>query len=156
MTLAVRPISYSDADFASIIAEAPDQGGAFLLRMRDEWIGGTLRFERPGEFLLGAFRDGRLVGVGGVSLDPYHPAPRLGRVRHVYVLKECRGQGIGRALMLAILERARGRFETLRLKTSSAGAAKLYESLGFSRSEQDGETHRLAKGIFTSDFLEGG
>ena len=146
MTLDIRPIVYCDEAFAPILAEAEGAGGAFMLRVRDEWVSGEQRFDGPGEFLLGAFLGGRLVGVGGVSRDPYDPQPGLGRVRHVYVLQALRGQGIGRALMEAIVERARADFTLLRLRTRTRRASNLYESLGFVRSVIDGETHRLPLG----------
>jgi GNAT superfamily N-acetyltransferase len=114
-----------------------------MLRARDEWVSGVQRFDGPGEFLLGAFSGDRLVAVGGVSRDPYRPELGLGRVRHVYVLQELRRHGVGRTLMEAIMDKARADFDVLRLRTRSAGAAALYESLGFERRAGDDETHRL-------------
>jgi GNAT superfamily N-acetyltransferase len=143
VTLDIQPIVYSDAAFAPILAEAERAGGAFMVRVREEWVGGVQRFDRPGEFLLGAFLERKLVGVGGLSRDPYAPQPGLGRVRHIYVLERLRGQGIGRALMEAIIDRARADFTLLRLRTRSDAASSLYESLGFVRSDAEGETHRL-------------
>lgn len=144
MTLRVKPIGYCDAAFAPILADAERAGGPFMLRVRDEWLSGVQRFDGPGEFLLGAFMGDRLVALGGVSRDPYHPEPGLGRVRHIYVLEDLRRQGIGRALMEAIVARARDHFDILRLRTRSAGAAALYESIGFVAHRADDETHRIA------------
>jgi hypothetical protein len=45
--------------------------------------------------------------------------------------------------MEEILERARGHFTLLRLRTRSAAAAALYGNLGFVRVDGDDETHRL-------------
>lgn len=139
----IRPIVYREEVFAPILAEAEEAGGAFMLRVRDEWVSGVQRFDGPGEFLLGAFLHGELVGVGGVSRDPYEPDPALGRVRHVYVLERLRRQGIGRALMKALVARARPHWPVLRLRTRTSSAAALYESLGFAPSAQENETHRL-------------
>ena len=143
MTLRIEEIRYSEAAFAPLLAEAEGAGGAFMLRVRDEWVSCVQRFDGPGEFLLGAFSGDRLVAVGGVSRDPYRPQPGLGRVRHVYVLQELRRHGVGRMLMEAIIGKARTDFAVLRLRTRSAGAAALYESLGFERYAGDDETHRL-------------
>ena len=143
MTLRIEAIQYSEAAFASILAEAERADGAFMLRVRDEWVSGAQRFDRPGEFLLGVFDGERLVAVGGVSNDPYSAEPGLGRVRHVYVLEALRRQGIARMLMNEIIARARGHFTLLRLRTRSSGAAALYENLGFVRVDRDDETHRL-------------
>jgi GNAT superfamily N-acetyltransferase len=143
VTIEIRRIAFTPEAFAPLMHEAEAGNVGFLLRLREEWQSGALRFERPGEFLLGAFADGRLIGVGGVSHDPYQPAEGLGRVRHLYVLEASRRQGIARALMTRILERSADSFNMLRLRTRSAEAAFLYESLGFRRSDRDGETHRL-------------
>jgi len=139
--LDVRPITFSEADFEPILAEAEQAGGAFMLRVRDEWLSGVQRFDGPGEFLLGAFHGGGLVGVGGVSADPYDAQQGLGRVRHIYVLKRLRGTGIGRDLMDAIMLRSRPHWRVLRLRTKEAGP--FYEKPGFVANLAENETHRL-------------
>jgi GNAT superfamily N-acetyltransferase len=139
----IAPTVYSEAAFAPILAEAERAGGGFMLRVREEWLSGVQRFDRPGEFLLGCHVGDMLAGVGGVSHDPYDPLPGLGRVRHIYVLERLRRQGIGRALMEAIVARAANSFDVLRLRTRSPEAAALYESLGFLPSSGEHETHRL-------------
>ena len=143
MSLVVRDVVYDEASFAPLVEEGVRRDGGFLARLRDEWLSGATRFDRPREFLLGAFEGDRLVGVGGVSLDPYHPAPHLGRVRHLYVVEAQRRRGIGRALMEAVLERAGRDFAVLRLRTERPEAVRLYESFGFVRTDAPGETHRL-------------
>ena len=143
MSLDIRPVRYSEPLFRPLLAEAEEGEALFLFRLRDEWRSGLLRFEGQGEILLGAFAGGDLVGVAGISDDPYEPAPGLGRVRHVYVLKRWRRRGIGRALMERLIAHARGRFTALRLTTRRAEAASLYESLGFIRNEGPKETYRL-------------
>lgn len=143
MTAELRRTGYDEALFAPLLAEAEAEDGAFLLRLRDDWRSGALRFEASDELLLGAFRGGRLVGVGGISRDPYAPAPGLGRVRHVYILKACREQGIARMLMERLLAHALGRFARLRLSTRSPEAARLYESLGFVPAPGEKQTHVL-------------
>ena len=138
----IRPVAWSAALFAPMLAEVDANGeGTFLFRLRDEWLSGALRFERDGEVLLGAFEGDALIGVGGLSLDPLAPAPDLARLRHLYVMKAHRGQGIGRRLVGRLLELARPRFAIVRLRTRAAG--RLYESFGFVPSAREGETHRL-------------
>jgi GNAT superfamily N-acetyltransferase len=143
MRLRIEPVEFADELFSEMLAEAAAPGGRFLLRMRDEWLGGTVRFEIDGEILLGAFVEDKLVGVGAISRDPYAPAPGLGRVRHVYVLEGFRRRGVGRALLNRLLAHGRDHFSVLRLSTRTPEAAQLYESLGFRRSEGFKETHRL-------------
>lgn len=144
MTVEIREAAYADDLFAPLIAEGQATNGTFLLRLRDDWISGVRRFEEEGEILLGAFAGDQLVGVAGISHDPYAPASGLGRVRHVYVLAAWRGRGIGRMLMERLIAHARGRFTMLPLSARDRLAAiPLYESLGFVPREAEKETHRL-------------
>jgi GNAT superfamily N-acetyltransferase len=126
-----------------MLAEADEGQGAFLPRLRDEWLSGAMRFDKEGEILLGAWVEGALVGVGGISQDPYASAPDLGRVRHVYVLRAHRGRGIASRLVAALVDHARARFAILRLRTRNPAAARLYERLGFTAYSAPEETHRL-------------
>ena len=139
--LEIRPIEYDDAPFAPLLAECEREGGPFLLRLRDEWRSGATRFDRANEILLGAFLDGRLAGVGGLTHDPWQPD--IGRLRHLYVLREMRGRGIGRMLVARIVEEAGRAFSVLRLRTRAEEAARLYESFGFIPTAEPFETHRL-------------
>jgi ribosomal protein S18 acetylase RimI-like enzyme len=56
-------------------------------------------------------------------------------VRHLYVLTAYRHRGIGARITAEIIAAARGRFETLRRRTSNPDGARLYERLGFRRSD---------------------
>ncbi len=117
--------------FAVMLAESEASGYGFLRRVAHEWESGVNRFSRPGEALLVAEMSGRWVGICGLSIDPYLDDPRVGRVRNVYVLADCRGIGIGRRLVEEAVARAIGIFEILRLRREEAAPARLYESLGF-------------------------
>jgi GNAT superfamily N-acetyltransferase len=116
--------------FAEMLAESEASGYEFLRRVVDEWESGVNRFTRRGEALLVAEKDGRWVGVCGLSIDPYLEDPRVGRVRNVYVLVEFRRIGIARALVEKAICLARGRFDKLRLRGEEAAPARLYESRG--------------------------
>ena len=144
MNVQLGPIAYAEEAFGPMLAEAGQ--GSFLLRLRDEWLSGAVRFDRDGEVLLGARADGVLAGVGGISRDPYSSEAGLGRLRHLYVLGPYRGRGIAGALVAALLAHARGRFAVLRLRTGNEVAARLYERAGFVRSDGESETHRITLG----------
>jgi len=116
---------------AALVAESEAQGLRFVRRLAEDWASGANRFDRPGEALFVARADGRVVGIGGLNVDPYAAEPTVGRVRHLYVLTAYRRLGIGRRIVEEIIEAARGRFERLRLSTSNPEAARLYERLGF-------------------------
>ena len=93
------------------------------------------RLHRPDSFVLGAFIDGALVGTAGAyrvdRVKLRHKASIVG----VYVAPEARGQGIGRALVSAAMERARAWEGVTQLHLSVAvpndAARQLYLSLGF-------------------------
>ncbi len=116
---------------AALVAESEAQGSRFVRRLAEDWASGANRFDRPGEALFVARDEERIVGVGGLNIDPYTTEPTVGRVRHLYVLTAYRRLGIGRRIVEEIIEAARGRFERLRLSTSNPEAARLYERLGF-------------------------
>ncbi|MGP8234474.1 MAG: GNAT family N-acetyltransferase, partial [Limisphaerales bacterium] len=56
-------------------------------------------------FVFGAFQEGQLVGTAGFFRYPLAKARHKGRIWGVYVRANCRGRGIGRALLIALLER---------------------------------------------------
>jgi len=118
---------------AGLLAESEQQGFRFVRRLVQEWESGDNRFDRPGEALFVARVGVDVVGVCGLSEDPYTGDPKVGRVRHLYVLVPHRRSGVGEQLVADVLEAARGRFERLHLRTTNPTAARLYERLGFRR-----------------------
>jgi GNAT superfamily N-acetyltransferase len=86
-----------------------------------------MRALRNSHALATARVDGRLVGlVNAISdghLVAYFP--------HMLVLPECQRQGVGRQLMVAMLERYRD-FHQLML-TADGDAVAFYEAMGFTR-----------------------
>lgn len=119
------------AELAGLVAASEAEGFGFLRRLREEWAAARERFDRPGEAFFTARIQGRLVGVCGLSRDPYTGQADVGRVRRLYVLPAHRGHGVGRKLVEAVLEAARPHFRLLSLRTDNPGAARFYERLGF-------------------------
>jgi ribosomal protein S18 acetylase RimI-like enzyme len=117
----------------TLIAESEAQRLRFVRRLVEEWASGANRFGRPGEALFVARQAGQVVGVCGLNVDPYTATPKVGRVRHLYVLQAFRRLGVGRGLVAEVIEAARGRFDRLRVRTGNPAAAELYERLGFGR-----------------------
>lgn len=101
--------------------------------------------------------------VGAARLREYETG--VGKVERVSVLEPRRGEGIGRELMIAVEERARGRglpFEELKLH-SQTHAAGFYRDLGYDRRgeefEEAGIPHvemrkRVAESAEADDALE--
>ena len=126
-----------------MLAESEQAGSLIVRRLVDEWASGANRFDGSGEALFAARIDGRLVGVCGLNVDPYSAEPRLGRVRHLYVLSAYRRRGIGRQLVARVIASAQGRFDRLRLSTGNPEAARFYERMGFRPDEAAHCTHLM-------------
>lgn len=123
--------------------EADEEGYDFLDRLVEDWMSGENRFDGPGEIFCGVFDDGILVGVGGLNRDPFVADPGVGRIRRVYVRQAWRNRGVGEALVRWLLAEARKSFGSVRLRAENAGAARLYERIGFARIEDANATHLL-------------
>lgn len=85
-------------------------------------------------FVVGSFTDGRLTGSAGFFRRPNHKERHKGHVWGVYVSPNQRGKGVGKALMLEIIRRARqiaGIEQITLVASAKLPAQKLYESVGF-------------------------
>ena len=86
-------------------------------------------------FVLGAFVDEQLVGMVGFFRSPDEKTRHTGRVWGVFVKREQRGKGVGKALMEELVRRARLQpaLEQINLAVADgqAPARKLYLQLGF-------------------------
>jgi GNAT superfamily N-acetyltransferase len=123
--------------FDVLRAEAASEGYRHLDRLAADWLSGTTRFDRDGEALLAAYRDGVLVGIAGLTIDPVDAGAF--RMRRFYIAPVARRQGIGRALAEKLLECARRPV----MVNAAAGSAAFWESLGFLPDNRDGHSHRL-------------
>jgi GNAT superfamily N-acetyltransferase len=128
---------------AGLVEESSAQGSDHLRRLVEECRLGTRRFEGPGEGLFVALRDGRVVAVCGLDIDPDAADGKSGRLRNMYVSATHRRSGIGREFARDVIERARQTFTTLTLRADTAGAAKFFETLGFRPTTAPNATHFL-------------
>jgi ribosomal protein S18 acetylase RimI-like enzyme len=139
----VRPDEYEAAGrvtadaYREFVPAEDDQDWEAYLRLLADVAG---RVDRTA--VLVAVRDGRVLGCvtleedDTVGDDDEKPEPGATHVRMLGVDPSARGQGIGRALMLFTIDRARAqgrRFVTLRTTHLMISAHRLYESLGFGR-----------------------
>jgi GNAT superfamily N-acetyltransferase len=135
------------ADFSQVVEESIGEGYRFLGRMRGDWASGAPLFSAPGECLFWAHFGGETVGVCGRAHDPYVIDDGVGRIRHLYVRRGFRNQGVGSRLMTAAISGARLHFSELRLRTTNPDAARLYLKHGFHAVAGDeNATHRLGLG----------
>ena len=123
-----------------LASEATKNGDNFVQRTIDEWESGENTFSKPGEKLWSIYVDNNIVALGGLNKDPYIDNDEIGRVRHVYVSENYRGQGLSKILLKLIIDEAKKHFKTLRLSTKNPIAASLYESMGFEKT--DGDDHK--------------
>jgi GNAT superfamily N-acetyltransferase len=138
----IRSLDAGDVPTLRLLAtEAEAEGFAFLTRFLGDLASDCVQLNSPTEFFLGALLDGHMVAIGGVTRDPYTDDATIGRLRHLYVRAEARGQGVGRALVRSLEARAQGVYERLRLRSGTVAAARFYEALGYRRVNESAATH---------------
>lgn len=144
----LRPVTPNDVDLicehrAEIFLEAgrdPTEVDAARASFRD-WLVVHLADDRYFGFLAEDDQGQPIGGVGQMAVDwpphPNHPRQSMrGYVLNVYVNRECRGQGIARALMRAAHEEFERRgIDYLYLHASAMGAP-LYDQMGWKRSNE--------------------
>ena len=130
-----------------LIEASTAEGFRFLARLKEKYLTGQKCFNAPGETLLGAYHQAELLGVCGLTQDPYSNDPHIGRIRHLYIRPSNRGHGIGSQLVRAIEQQATRTFTSLVLRTDSEAASRFYLALGYEPTpESTTATHRLAIG----------
>jgi GNAT superfamily N-acetyltransferase len=142
-SLLIQPIQLPIPGIEQMQAEARAEGYRFLETLVEEWLSGANRFDAPGETLCGHLDQGALVAVGGLNCDPFLADPSIGRIRRLYVTQAWRNQGIGSALLDALLSVARQHFRCVRLRAENPAAASLYERKGFAPVPSATATHLL-------------
>ena len=128
-----------------LLEDSRNQDIVFVDLLINEWIAKINCFNQEGEVLLLAKDDGKIVGLCGLNIDPYHRVSGLGRVRHLYVLSTKRRQGIGSQLIQHIIQQAKSHFDLLNLRTNNAEADKFYLAQGFQRSYERPECTHILK-----------
>ena len=146
--LVICKISGLAPQIRELEAQSVAEGFRFLTRLIAEWESGANRFDQQGECLLGVFRNGRLIAVGGLSSDPFSE-PGVGRLRRVYVARASRGRNVGKALVQQLLDFASGHFRSVRLSTDTPEGAAFYLRCGFRPIHDEHATHMksLVRGI---------
>jgi ribosomal protein S18 acetylase RimI-like enzyme len=98
-----------------------------------EVIRTRLRHASNENFVVGAFDGDELIGIAGFSRSPRKKHRHKGVIWGVFVRPDARGKGAGRALLEALIARARTEVEQIQLSVSAtqSAARDLYLSLGF-------------------------
>ena len=138
----VIPIVHSlPFDFCVLRTEARQEGYLFLERLARQWTSGDMRFDRKDELLLAARKDGVTAGLGGITVDPADPDAL--RMRRFYVRSRFRQCGVGRALALTLLDRARRRGRIVTVNAGTTNAPAFWQALGFVAHSSQSHTHYL-------------
>jgi GNAT superfamily N-acetyltransferase len=129
----IEPVAALPPGFAELAADAVADGQKLLEVLREDWDSGALRFDRPGEALYAAHAGEALLGLCGLTRDPYLKDGSAARVRRLYVRRAARRHGAGRALLGAVVAGATlGGWSRLRVRAPVASFA-FYEACGFLR-----------------------
>lgn len=147
-------VEINDANISSVerlVEESITEGYTLGRRLLEEWRDGSNTFSKRGEKSWALFSGEQCVAIGGINIDPYveNNDGSIGRVRHVYVMKEFRGKGLSKTLMNHILEHAKKYFKTVRLSTRNPVAKHLYKSFGFVPTGEKKGEDRI---IYSLDF----
>ena len=124
----ISEISDSVLDLAAV---ARNEGYKNIDTLTREYRSGLNRFRDAGEGLFGVVEDGRLLGIGGLNVDPYENSWEVGRVRRLYVHPASRRDGVASLLMREIEALATQNFSRVQLFTTSSTARRFHTSLGY-------------------------
>lgn len=138
----LHQITHLPPQIQALEKEAVAEGFRFLTRLIAEWHCGANRFDAPGECLMAAYLNQRLIGIGGLSVDPYGE-PHTARLRRVYIAASSRGQHVGQALVNALVEHAALGFRNVCLSTDTSEGDAFYLRCGFMRIEDVRATHMM-------------
>ncbi|WP_408596533.1 GNAT family N-acetyltransferase [Pseudomonas sp. PLMAX] len=141
----IHQITHLPPKILALEKEAVEEGFRFITRLIDEWHSGTNRFDAPGECLMVACLNQQLIGVGGLSNDPYAET-NTARLRRVYVAAASRGHHVGQALVKALLTHAALRFRSVHLSTDTPEGDAFYLHCGFIRTDIPHTTHAMQLG----------
>jgi ribosomal protein S18 acetylase RimI-like enzyme len=100
-----------------------------------ESVASRLRAVPEGNFVVGAFEGGQMVGQAGFFRHDGRKVRHKGSIWGVYVTAAARGQGVAKAMLTQMLDRVRGypglEQVSLSVSVSQEAARRLYRALGF-------------------------
>jgi RimJ/RimL family protein N-acetyltransferase len=115
------------------------------------------RLSPSGNFVLGAFDDGRLIGTAGFFREARQKTGHKGRIWGVYVTPEWRAKRVGRALLAAALKRARSQAGleqiVLTVNSQQTAARRLYLSLGFEIFGHERHALKIGDAYVDEDYM---
>ncbi len=126
----IQKLDALPTEILDLVVESEREGYRFVRRLVDEYRSGDNDFSAHGEALFSVLEDGKLIGVGGVNIQP-GDNPSVGRLRHVYISKSARGLGVGKKLISVIEDHSGQFFSKLVLFTNFESSIGFYNKLGY-------------------------
>jgi len=141
--LRLEALAGHPAAFAAAYDEEADQSLAEV----------ALRLDHSAVF--GAFAGGALAGSAGVAIPARAKKRHKGDLWGVYVREDARGQGLGRRLVEAVIEHARGQLEQLHATVTigNHAARQLYRRLGFQTYGREPRGLKVGETYFDQELL---
>jgi ribosomal protein S18 acetylase RimI-like enzyme len=115
--------------------EAFGTGAEDWSKATNEQVRSLLENSSPDDFVLGAFQSNKLAGVIGLKREKKHSVGHKGTIWGLVVLPEFRNQGIGNALVKALIEKVSSNKEIKYVRAlvtiTELNAIPIFESNGF-------------------------
>jgi ribosomal protein S18 acetylase RimI-like enzyme len=163
----IRPLVEADAARwralrLRMLREHPDAFGRSYeesVTLPIEWFAARLREDEatPDKVVLGAFADEDLVGSTGLARQDGAKDRHKAYIWGVYAAPEVRGRGVGRALLVEAIARARAMAGleqlVLAVTTHNAAARGLYAALGFESYGVERHALKVGDRYFDEDLM---
>ncbi|HGH7182063.1 GNAT family N-acetyltransferase [Bacillus cereus] len=120
-------------EYDYLVQESKDEGFNFLLKLINEYENEINTFNKTVECLYGIFQGEKLIGIGGLNVDPYTENNKIGRLRRFYISKDYRRTGLGNLLLNRLLSHAEKYFQIVVLHTDTKQGNAFYLANGFVR-----------------------
>lgn len=129
-------------EFKYLVQESKEEGFKFLKKLINEYENELNTFNKSGECLYGIFQGEKLIGIGGLNVDPYTENNKIGRLRRFYIAKDYRRIGLGKLLLNKLLSHAEKYFKVVVLHTDTKQGDVFYTANGFVKREvYEGTSH---------------
>jgi ribosomal protein S18 acetylase RimI-like enzyme len=161
MMLSIRRLTPTDADafFAMrlrCMAEAYDYFRSSVADIEADGIEDCVRrLASPHVRIVGAFQNDTLVGIGGIAREARDKLNHKALLWGMFVASEAAGQGVGTAIVDALIAEAQGfvRSLTLTLAADNDRARMLYERCGFTVYGREPQSVRQGENQYIDELL---